>query len=75
MAELAFVGPGTESLKKQFHQVYQPFSLSMGTETESHLPLLEGKVALQEKSTIYVCYNKTCQRPVHSIPESLQLIQ
>jgi uncharacterized protein YyaL (SSP411 family) len=75
MAEVAIVGPGTELLKKQFHQVYQPFTLSMGTETESHLPLLEGKVALQEKSTIYVCYHKTCQRPVHSVPEALHLIQ
>lgn len=75
LAEVAFVGQGIENLRAKFQQLYQPYTLSMGTETQSGLPLLEGKVALQEKATIYVCYNKTCQRPVHEIAEALKLIQ
>ncbi len=47
----------------------------MGTETGSALPLLEGKVALDDKLTIYVCYDKTCQRPVHQIDEALKQIE
>ena len=75
LAEIAIVGAGAHQLKTKFHQVYQPFALTMGMETESHLPLLEGKVALQGKPTIYVCYNKTCQRPVHSINEAVSQIK
>jgi uncharacterized protein YyaL (SSP411 family) len=75
MAEIAFVGSGAATLKTKFHETYQPFALTMGTETQSHLPLLEGKVALGHQATIYVCYNKTCQRPVHSVAEALQQIR
>ena len=75
LAEIAIVGTGAHQLKTKFHQVYQPFALTMGMETESHLPLLEGKVPLQGKPTIYVCYNKTCQRPVHSINEAVSQIK
>jgi uncharacterized protein len=75
MAEIAFVGSGAATLKNKFHETYQPFALTMGAETQSHLPLLEGKVALGDKATIYVCHNKTCQRPVHSVAEALQQIR
>jgi uncharacterized protein len=74
MAEISFVGSESLQLSREYHQSYQPFSLSMGATSESHLPLLEGKVVIKDRSTIYVCYNKTCQRPVHSVEEALPLI-
>lgn len=75
MAEVAFVGRDYDALALAFHQTYQPFALTMGTATSSNLPLLEGKVAIDDQSTIYVCYNKTCQKPVHKVEEALQQIQ
>jgi uncharacterized protein len=48
--------------------------IAMGTEQQSHLPLLEGKIAIEGRQTIYVCYNKTCQRPVHSVSEAIDQI-
>lgn len=75
LAEVSFVGPDYRDLAVEFQQTYQPFALTMGTPTHSELPLLEGKVAAGEQSTIYVCYNKTCQRPVHTVEEAIGQIQ
>jgi uncharacterized protein YyaL (SSP411 family) len=75
MAEVAFVGTETEQFRKDFARAFQPFAITMGTPTQSHLALLEGKVTLNDTTTIYVCYNKTCQRPVHSIIEALGQLQ
>lgn len=71
MAEVAFVGAAARAGCKEFHDNFQPFVLTMGTETESELPLLQGKSSDQHPLTIFVCYNKTCQRPVHSVSEAI----
>jgi uncharacterized protein YyaL (SSP411 family) len=73
MAEVAFVGPDARSRSVEL-EGYQPFVVAMGTESESTLPLLEGKIPLDGKLTIYVCYNKTCQRPVHDLSEAAKQI-
>ncbi len=75
MAEVVFAGRDASQVVHEFFLNFQPFALAMGTETGSALPLLEGKVALDDKLTIYVCYDKTCQRPVHQIDEALKQIQ
>lgn len=73
MGEVAFVGKGAVEGARQFFSGFQPFALAMGGEREdSTVPLLEGKTAQDGKLTIYVCYNKTCQRPVHDPQEALQ---
>lgn len=75
LAEVSLVGAEIESLNELFHQSFQPFALTMGTTTHSELPLLEGKVAMGGQTTIYVCFNKTCQRPVTSVAEALEQIR
>jgi uncharacterized protein len=75
LAEVAFIGPDAAQLKDDFNRTFQPFALTMGTLTQSHLALLEGKVTLNDQTTIYVCYNKTCQRPVHSVMEASGQLQ
>jgi uncharacterized protein YyaL (SSP411 family) len=74
LAEVAFIGPDAKVLKEQFNKEYQPFALTMGTATESELPLLKGKTLLNNESAIYVCYNKACQRPVTNAKEALEQI-
>jgi uncharacterized protein YyaL (SSP411 family) len=74
LAEVAFAGADPEFKRREFHKSYQPFALSMGSEAESHLPLLEGKRPADNRLTIYVCYDKTCQRPVHEVSEALKQI-
>lgn len=75
LAEIAFTGKDITTLRADFLREYLPFSLLQGTEEKSDLPLLKDKVAIQGKPTIYVCYNKTCRQPVHTVNEAkLQLV-
>jgi uncharacterized protein YyaL (SSP411 family) len=74
MAEVAIVGAEAEPLRKEMMQQYQPFALMMGTVSESSLALLEGKIPIEAKTTIYVCYNKACQRPVYTTAEAIDQI-
>ncbi|MGC1243817.1 MAG: thioredoxin domain-containing protein [Chryseosolibacter sp.] len=74
MAEVAFVGKDSQPAAAELFRKFQPFLIAMGTDNESQLPLLEGKTSPGGQLTIYVCYNKTCQRPVHSVEEALSQI-
>jgi len=49
---------------------YLPNVLFSGAEKESSLELLKGK--FRKERTIYVCQNKTCQKPVHTAEEALK---
>ena len=67
LAEIVLAGKNINALRADLQQNYFPFSLVQGTENGSELPLLKGKTAVDGKPTIYVCYNKTCKLPVHTI--------
>ena len=70
MAEVVFVGENHKETALEFSSRYEPFSLLMGTSVSSDLPLLQGKTAIGGKDTIYVCYDKACQRPVHNVSDA-----
>jgi uncharacterized protein len=77
IAEVAFIGAHARQSSLQLFRTFQPFVISMGAEKESHLqhlPLLEDKIAVNERLTIYVCYNRTCQQPVHTVEEAIRQI-
>lgn len=74
-AEIAIVGEDLESLRKQFAQHFYPFKILMGTKTESELPLMEYKSTVNDQTTIYVCYNKTCKLPVNSFEDALKQLK
>lgn len=72
MAEIVLVGKNIDEANLALQRHYLPFALFMGTRTQSELPLLIDKVNPPDKDyTIYVCYNKTCKLPVHSVDEAL----
>lgn len=75
MAEVAFVGKDIKKLRQDFNNRYQPFALIMGKEVKSDLPLMENKVSVDGRSTIYVCYDKACQKPVHTVEEAFQQLK
>ena len=75
MAEVVIVGKNIKQLQQAFSSIYQPFALTMATETKSELPLVGGKKSIDEKPTIYVCYNKTCQKPVLTVEEAAQQLK
>jgi uncharacterized protein YyaL (SSP411 family) len=69
-AEVAITGPQAERFRHQLSQYFLPNDILAGTLTSSSLPLLEGRSATTD-TTIYVCRNRACQLPVHSVSEAL----
>jgi len=74
-AEIALVGPEAETLRQELGRYFYPNAVLVGTTSESDLPLLQDREPLYDQTTIFVCYNKACQLPVHTIQEALAQLQ
>lgn len=69
-AEIVLVGDESRELSKRFHSLFYPNRLILGTDSGSELPLLRDRKAVDEKTTIYVCFDKACQMPVYEVEEA-----
>jgi len=69
--EVAIVGKKWKEKLEAFQNYYLPNAIYLGGENEGNLPLLESKL-MEGKTMIYVCENKTCQRPVEHVSEALR---
>ncbi len=74
-AEVAVVGADAVKAVEDFGQHAVFNLLFSGTENNSDLPLLANRTAINGKRTIYVCYGRACQLPVHTVSAALQQIQ
>ena len=74
MAEVVIMGGQARELSAALHQRYHPFSVTMGSTHNSELPLLKEKVPVNGKTTLYVCYTKTCKLPVYTVAEAEEQI-
>jgi len=72
--EVAIMGGDWPQKLSDFHKHYLPDVIFMGGNTEGSLPLLEDKL-IENKTTIYVCENKTCQLPVDEVAIALKQIK
>ena len=75
MAEVVIVGNDAEKMRKELHSHYLPFVLTLGTITKSNLPLFEGRESKDNKTRIYVCFNKTCKLPVERVEDALHQLR
>lgn len=67
--EIAVTGPdGAPRLHRELALHYLPNALLMGG-SEGALPLLDGKFT--DRSTLFVCLNKTCKLPVNNVTDAL----
>jgi uncharacterized protein len=74
-AEVAIVGEQAEPYRAELGGHFYPNAIRMGTATESDLPLLQDREPLYGETTLFVCYNKACQLPVHTVAEALQQLE
>lgn len=72
--EVAIVGASAQAKRAAFDQHYLPQVLWLGGQQEGTLELLENKF-IPKQTTIYVCQNRICQRPVTEVEEALPLIK
>ncbi|WP_245811226.1 thioredoxin domain-containing protein [Ekhidna lutea] len=71
-AEVIIVGPKAKEYTNQINQYFLPDKIISGTLTESEKTPFELKTALNGETTIYVCYNKSCKRPVTTVEDALK---
>ncbi len=69
--EVAIVGHDWQQKLSGLQRNYLPNSVYLGGDNARNLPLLENKL-IKGKTIIYVCENKTCQRPVEEAGEALK---
>lgn len=72
--EVAILGDDWETKRKELDKYFYPQVLLMGGKSEGKLPLLQDKLR-KGKTTIYVCWNKTCQYPVTEVKEAVKQIK
>ena len=72
--EVAIVGNDWQQKLSELQKNYLPNTVYLGGDKEGDLPLLESKL-MKGKTMIYVCENKTCQRPVEDVMEALKQIK
>ena len=68
--EVAIVGKSVNEKRKTFNKQFLPNMIFAGCETESSLPLLRNRTVIGE-TLIYVCTNKTCNKPVSEVNDAL----
>jgi len=75
--EIVIIGENADEIRASITAHYIPNKVLLGNieNTESSLPLMDGKYAIDGKTTIYVCFNKTCKLPVFEVEDALKLIK
>lgn len=69
-AEVAIVGPQAEVFRQQLGRHFLPHDVLAGALQANNLPLLQGR-GDGDRTTVYVCRDRACQLPVHSVAEAL----
>lgn len=68
--EIAICGEKASEFGTKINQHYFPNTIISGSVKESSLPFLQNR--FQESETLfYVCQNKTCQKPINNLEETL----
>ncbi|MCU0437924.1 MAG: thioredoxin domain-containing protein [Raineya sp.] len=72
-AEIVMIGKEIQEYRKAIEQHFYPNKILIGSEKESTmLPILEHRTAINGKTTLYVCFDKTCQLPTFSVTDAMK---
>lgn len=71
-AEIIVVGNDNLEITHDLHSRFLPHKILMAGKEGTDLPLFEYKTSMQDKTTIYVCYDKSCKRPVHMVADAIE---
>ena len=69
-AEVVIIGDEFEKFGLEMNQNFIPNKILTASATERDSPLFEYKSAVNGETTIYVCYDKSCKRPVGTVAEA-----
>ena len=74
LKEVVLAGPGGTH-HQTLLRTFLPFAAYMKSSGKAIIPLAKDKVPLQGKDTVYVCYKRVCQLPVHDINAAIEQIK
>lgn len=69
-AEVAMIGKDKHTFRKDFEKYFVPNKIIAGGGGD--VPIVQNRTLVNEKTTIYVCYDKTCKLPVHSVKDAVK---
>ena len=67
--QIVITGKDSKKFKKELNDFFLPNFFFCGSETESSIPIFEGKY-LKDKTAIYICHNKSCLHTIYSTKEA-----
>lgn len=68
--EIVVIGPEHKSFALELQKTFRPNQVMMASETPTELPLMEYKTTRDGETTIYVCSEKVCRRPVTTLEDA-----
>lgn len=71
-AEVIIVGPKAKEFANEINEKYIPNKIISASVEETSLPPFEMKTTMNGETTIYICYNKSCKRPVTTVQQALE---
>lgn len=71
--QIVIIGPEANKLYKKFTSYIPNALFSVSLTENNNLPLLENRYVPNE-TLIYVCHNETCQLPVKTVEEALEMM-
>lgn len=75
-AEIVIVGEDASNFAQEINQQFIPNKIiSATTKATDDLPIFKYKSAINEETTLYICYNKTCKRPTNDVKKALDEVK
>ena len=71
--EIAVIGPNAKSITDDITNYFTPNTIVVQSKIESEIPLFIDRY-FEDETYIYVCQNKTCQRPETKINLALEQV-
>lgn len=71
IAEIIIVGPNADEYANELNQMYLPLKIVSGSREVTDAVPFDGKVLMDDQTTIYVCYDKSCKLPVTTLEKAL----
>lgn len=73
--EIAIVGNQFLEFAHEIQEHFIPNKIMDAALESGNRPLLKDRTTINGKTTIYVCFNKSCKLPVHTVQEALEQIK
>ena len=74
--QVVVIGEKHEAYRKELAKYFLPHKLLLSSKAENaDSPLLKSKVAIDGKTSIYVCQNNSCKMPVYDVEAAMELIK